>query len=183
MLRLGELIESDFSALGIDRGWPRIKAGLWSPAARATVLYRVQQRATYLGLDPVAKVVFAINHMLHGCEFFPGCEFGPALVIRHPTGIVVGHGVVAGSSCTLLHGITLGELHADGSGDHVYPRLGSGVTLYCGSSVLGDVVVGDGAVVAAHALVIKDVPESSVVGGVPAKVLGPRRAPPTRDAE
>ena len=37
--------------------------------------------------------------------------------------------------------------------------------------ILSGVTVGDGAVIAANAVVTKDVPVYSVVGGVPAKVL------------
>ena len=48
-------------------------------------------------------------------------------------------------------------------GDNVW--IGHGVT------VLGGVTIGDGAVVAARALVIDDVPANAIVGGVPAKVL------------
>jgi serine O-acetyltransferase len=176
MTTLRALIKSDFSALGIEGTIGRAKYAIWCAGARATVLYRLQQRATSRGLTPLALAIASVNHTLHGCEFGLGCEFGPSLIIRHPTGIVVGSGVVAGSSCTLLHGVTLGELHADGSGDHLFPRIGNGITLCCGSSVLGDVVIGDGAVVGAHALVMKDVAESTVVGGVPAKVVTTRHS-------
>lgn len=48
------------------------------------------------------------------------------------------------------------------------PRLGDGVTLYAKSSVLGPVVVGDGARIGAHALVLRDVPAGQVAKGVPA---------------
>ena len=48
-------------------------------------------------------------------------------------------------------------------GDNVW--IGHGVT------VLSGVTIGDGAVVAARSLVVKDVPKNAIVGGVPAKVL------------
>lgn len=47
-------------------------------------------------------------------------------------------------------------------------------------SILRGVTIGDGAVVASHALVNKDVPPRAVVGGVPAKVLKVRGAGPQR---
>ena len=40
-----------------------------------------------------------------------------------------------------------------------------------GAMILSGVTIGDGAVVAAGAVVNKDVPANCIVGGVPAKVL------------
>lgn len=52
--------------------------------------------------------------------------------------------------------------------------IGSRAWIASRTTVLAGVTIGDGAVVAASALVIDDVPESAVVGGVPAKQLGTR---------
>lgn len=46
--------------------------------------------------------------------------------------------------------------------------------LSCRTVVLPGVTIGEGAVVAAGAVVTKDVPDYSIVGGVPAKVIGER---------
>lgn len=52
--------------------------------------------------------------------------------------------------------------------------IGSGVWIAAGAFVCPGVTVGDNAVVAARAVVTKDVPPGMVVGGNPARVLKPR---------
>ena len=44
----------------------------------------------------------------------------------------------------------------------------------CGAKVLGNITVGDGAVIGANAVVVKDVVAGAVMGGVPAKVIRKR---------
>jgi maltose O-acetyltransferase len=50
-------------------------------------------------------------------------------------------------------------------------RIGNGVWIGARATVLPGVTIGDGAVVAAGAVVAKDVPPNTLVGGVPAKVI------------
>ncbi len=58
-------------------------------------------------------------------------------------------------------------------------EIGHDVWLGQGSTILSGVRVGDGAVVAAGAVVTKDVPDYAVVGGVPARVIRYRFDPET----
>ena len=50
-------------------------------------------------------------------------------------------------------------------------KIGNDVWIGAHATVLAGVTIGDGAVVAAGAVVTKDVPENTVVGGVPAKII------------
>lgn len=50
-------------------------------------------------------------------------------------------------------------------------RIGNDVWIGCNATILRNVSVGDGAVIAANTLVNKDVPPYSIVAGVPAKVI------------
>lgn len=57
---------------------------------------------------------------------------------------------------------------------NLYPapiRIGNNVWLGANVTVLPGVTIGDNAVVAAGAVVTKDVPENMIVAGVPAKIL------------
>jgi acetyltransferase-like isoleucine patch superfamily enzyme len=53
-------------------------------------------------------------------------------------------------------------------------RIGNDVFIGCNATILRGVTIGDGAVVAAGAVVMDDVPAYTIVGGVPAKPIGNR---------
>lgn len=59
----------------------------------------------------------------------------------------------------------------DGCGLNDDVTIGNDVWLCTASTILGGVTIGDGAVVAAGAVVTKDVPPYAIVAGVPAKVV------------
>lgn len=98
--------------------------------------------------------------------FFAGCEFGVALPLTtflpHPQGVVVGSRVQLGENVVIGQQVTLGGRDLDL--DHM-PVIQDGVYLGAGCKVLGQVVVGRGAIVGANAVVTKDVPAGAVVVG------------------
>ncbi|MBP0444995.1 CatB-related O-acetyltransferase [Roseomonas sp. SSH11] len=51
------------------------------------------------------------------------------------------------------------------------PIIGNDVWLGAGVAIMPGVTIGDGAVVAAHSVVVKDVPSYAIVGGNPAKII------------
>lgn len=60
----------------------------------------------------------------------------------------------------------------DGIGQNDDVTIGSDVWICTASTILAGVSIGDGAVVAAGAVVSKDVPPYAIVGGIPARVIG-----------
>ena len=56
-------------------------------------------------------------------------------------------------------------------------KIGKGVWIGNGAKIIGGLTIGNNAIVAAGSIVIKDVPESAIVAGVPAKVIGMRELP------
>lgn len=94
-----------------------------------------------------------------------GCTF------QDRGGIAIGDGTQIGQNvvlCTLNHGISPDKRHI------TYPFpvvIGKNVWVGANATVVPGVTVGDNAIIAAGAVVTKDVPENAVVGGVPAKVM------------
>jgi serine O-acetyltransferase len=104
-----------------------------------------------------------------GVEIHPGATIGKGLFIDHGMGVVIGETAVIGDNCTIYQNVTLG-----GTGKHNgkrHPTLGNNVMVGSGAKVLGPFTVGDGARVAAGAVVLDAVPENATAVGVPARVV------------
>lgn len=86
-------------------------------------------------------------------------------------------GVTLGDGCQIGHNVVFATLNHGLAPEHrhtTYPApivLGKNVWVGSNSTILQGVTVGDNAVVAAGAVVTKDVPANAIVGGVPAKVI------------
>lgn len=101
-----------------------------------------------------------------------GCMVCAGVIVN--TGSRIGDNAILNTGCTVDHDCVVGQ-HV-----HVAPgvnlagdvTVGQGAFVGIGSSVVPGVTIGDWATVGAGAVVISDVSESSVVVGVPAKLLG-----------
>lgn len=149
------------------------EAALTHPGFLACMLFRVQDMLFRSNFRRFASFIRLLNNAWTGADILPGCNVGGGLVLHHPVGVVVGHGVVIGENCTVLQGTTLGERHVTGHGAHLYPIIGNGVAIGAGATVLGPVRLGDGCVIGANSVVLDDVPANSLAVGQPARIILP----------
>ncbi len=144
------------------------------PGALAAFFVRLLCALHARGYSVPARVVRQIGCIVTGAEVSPGCEIGPGLVLRHPSGVVIGGKAILGARCTIMQGVTIGTAHVD-SADDTYPVLGDDVVLGAGSVLLGAIRIGDSVEVGAGAVVTRDVPPHHLAVGVPARAF-PRTA-------
>lgn len=148
-----------------------LMSSMSNPGLQAAFFLRLQMFLVAKRRLKLAGLVRGWCLMVTGADFVPGCVVGPGVLMHHPNGIVLGAGARVGAACTLLQQVTLGERHADGSGDHKYPVVDDNCTIGAGARILGPVLVGVGAAVGANAVVLSDVPAASTVVGIPAVVV------------
>lgn len=97
------------------------------------------------------------------------CKLGKGLKMPHPTGIVIGDGVILGENVTIYQNVTLGKKMGELNSSVDYPIIGNNVTIFAGAQIIGDVSVGDGAVIGANSVVLDNVDENCIYAGIPAK--------------
>jgi serine O-acetyltransferase len=154
---LPSTLEVVFAYPGVHAVWGhRISHWLWNRRAKVA-----------------ARTLAEVTRILTGVDIHPGAILGPGLFIDHATGVVIGETAEVGEDVTLYHGVTLG-----GSGRETgkrHPTIGDRVTIGAGAKVLGAIKVGDDSRIGANAVVVKEVPSSSVVVGVPGQVVSRQR--------
>lgn len=86
-------------------------------------------------------------------------------------------GIYIGDGCLIGHSVVMATLNHDFAPErrqylhHAPIRLGRGVWVGAHATITAGVSIGDNAVIAAGAVVVKDVPANVIVGGVPAKII------------
>ncbi len=97
----------------------------------------------------------------------PSAKIGTSVFLDHATGIVVGALAEIGDEVTILQNVTVGRKDAPLGRA---PRIGRGVLLSTGATILGDISIGDFAKIGAGAVVTEDVPAGCTAVGVPARL-------------
>jgi serine O-acetyltransferase len=119
----------------------------------------------------VYKVLFKVIQIATGIELPCEALVGRGCRIDHFGGIIVSGYARIGDGCVIRQGVTVGLRHVD---DPTAPRIGDRVDIGAGAKLLGPITIGEGAVIGANAVVLRDVPAGAVAVGIPARIL-PKR--------
>ena len=139
------------------------------PGVKAIRMYRRAHWFYGKNMKFVARWISQRCAKKTGIEIHPAATIGRRLVIDHGTGVVIGETAEIGNDVLIYQGVTLGGTGKDIGKRH--PTIGNNVMISAGAKVLGPFKVGDGARIAAGAVVLHEVPPDSTVVGVPARVV------------
>ena len=146
------------------------------PGVKAVFFHKFAHLFHVAGFDLIARIISQTIRFFTGIEIHPGAKIGKNLFIDHGMGVVIGETSEIGNNVTIYHAVTLG-----GSSPSIdtesqrhekrHPTIGNDVVIGSGAQIIGPVNVGDGARIAANAVVVKDVPENATMVGIPAKAV------------
>lgn len=180
-----------------ERPWHLLRVGfvtLWTMLRYGHYFERIGEDSYFIGtpeFDPDFRDSLIVNI---GC----GVTFYPRISVRGRGRLAIGDfssfngGVIFGLTCdlTIGHHVMVADNVSFRTADHEFSDLavpmidqgerplpivvGDDVWIGANATILRGVTVGRGAIIAAHAVVMKDVQPYEIVGGVPARAIGSR---------
>lgn len=99
------------------------------------------------------------------------CEIGENIYFPHPISIMIGDGVIIEGNATIYQHAMLAS-HGRENEKRGYPYFEKGVKIFSSVTVVGDIRVGENAIIGAKSLVRHSVEANTTVYGIPARKKG-----------
>ena len=117
----------------------------------------------------IVKTIHRINQHITGIQLPLNTHVGKGLRFFHGTSIIINGNAQIGSSCSIYQGVTIGRVF--GGKNEGVPTIGNNVIIFAGAKILGNIKIGDNVVIGANTVVTKNIPNNSVVAGIPGKII------------
>lgn len=155
-----------------------IQSLYYNPALYSLIFFRFSQRIDRIKISILriiiksifTRVIFKLFEIVLGIEISSLANIEPGLYIGHFGNIFIGP-VKIGKNCNISQGVTIG-VGAFGTPKEGLPSIGDNVYIGPGSVLFGNICIGNNVSIGANAVVTKDIPDSSIVVGNPARIVG-----------
>ncbi len=137
-----------------------------SAGFHAILVHRLAHELLVLGVPLLPRMMAFEAQMRTGIDIHPAAHIGPAFVIDHGTGVVIGETTQIGDHCRLYQGVTLGarSVTRDMIPSPRHPTLEDHVTVYAGATILGgNTIIGAGSVIGAGVYITSSIAPGTVV--------------------
>ena len=114
-----------------------------------------------------SRIMLSHYSYKYGIHFSLNRHVGKGISINHFS-CIINMAESLGDYCWLKPGVVIGE-SLPGSPT---PRIGHHVNFGTGCKVIGDITIGNNVIIGANAVVTHNVPDNSIVAGIPAKIIG-----------
>jgi serine O-acetyltransferase len=157
------------------------------PCLTAIATYRVAHELWVRQVPLIPRIMSECAHSRTGIDIHPGATIGDNFFIDHGTGVVIGETTIIGSNVKIYQGTTLGALsfRRDQRGRIIrggkrHPTIEDDVTIYAEATILGDVTIGQGAVIGGNTWIKESVPPGVTVSSPQPDLVFRKRESPRK---
>src|SRR5574337_193479 len=154
----------------------KLEVILFYPGVHALWLHRIAYYLWNKKRILPSRFISHINRFLTGIEIHPAAQIGRGVFIDHGMGVVIGETAAIGDGCIIYKGVVLGGTTLEKTKRH--PTLGKKVIVGSNACVLGNITIGDNVRIGSGSVVVKDVPPSATVVGVPGRIIERQKRKP-----
>ncbi len=138
----------------------------------ALSFYRFAHFLYSKNLKLLARFFSQMGKFFTGIEIHPSAKIESGIFIDHGLGVVIGATAEIESGVVIYHGVTLGATgKVTDKNQKRHPTVKKGAIIGCGAKILGNITIGENAVIGANSVVLKDVLPNATAVGVPAKIV------------
>ncbi len=130
------------------------------PGFHVLGFHAVASRLWKMELRALSRFISHLGRFFTGIEIHPGAKIGKNLFIDHGMGVVIGETAIVGDNVRMYHCVTLGGRGGEAPGTKRHPTIGDNVIIGAGATIVGNVRVGNGAIVKANTLILSDIPDA-----------------------
>jgi serine O-acetyltransferase len=140
------------------------------PCITAIATYRIAHELYLRQIPLIPRIMSECAHSTTGIDIHPGATIGNNFFVDHGTGVVIGETTIIGNNVKIYQGTTLGAMSfpKDERGRIIkgrkrHPTIEDDVTIYAEATILGDVTIGEGAIIGGNVWVKQSVPAGFIV--------------------
>ena len=171
---------NDFLQSIIDRdpaAKSKVSLILTYPGIKAIFFHKIANFFAIAKFDLIARIISQLSRFLTGIEIHPKAKIGKNLFIDHGLGVVIGETSEIGNNVTIYQNVTLGGVAPsinsnDQRNTKRHQTLEDNVVVGSGAQILGPITIGKNSLIGANAVVTKNVPDKSIMVGIPATRVG-----------
>ena len=130
--------------------------------------YRVRPAIVRKFFSLIYHVLYKFVQIITGIQLPCEVDVGRNFIIDHFGGILISGYAKFGDNCRVRNGVVIGILRV---GEKSAPIIGNNVDIGVGAKLLGPIRIGDNVLIGANAVVVRDVPDNSIIMAVPAVML------------
>lgn len=97
------------------------------------------------------------------CDISCEAIIGENVTFPHPLGIVIGKGVEVGDNTVIYQNVTLGRKNREVA---EYPIVGKNVVIYCNTTIIGKIKIGDNSIIGCNSVVLKSIENNKKCAGI-----------------
>jgi len=134
----------------------------------AIKLYRISNKLYKMKIPIIPKIIKYSIFILYNSVVPYTSEIGSDSKLAYGgIGVVIHSKAKIGSKVIIGQNVTIGR----SLNPEDVPEIGNNVYISAGSRIIGNVKIGDNVIIGANSVVNKDIPDNSIVAGVPAKII------------